>query len=233
MNPPDNPESATPLTDELLREMGERATVSEEWSRLREHAKTQESRAIAAEAERDLARASQARAESMRDDARNGLDTAHVHRRRLAVATQNCIEVLGPFTELGTQVMEFPDEGISVVDVIGLTVIRARKAIREAEENLLVVDPTRTELNALKTTLAESQAGWLPIASAPRDGTEVAVWREDAGVFTAHYRGSFQEGDTWGDPTGPECWFSASGEDLTNDMPTHWRALPPPPEDGR
>lgn len=50
---PQNPESATPLTDELLREMGERATVSAEWSRLREHAKTQESRAIAAEAERD------------------------------------------------------------------------------------------------------------------------------------------------------------------------------------
>lgn len=59
---------------------------------------------------------------------------------------------------------------------------------------------------------------WRPIEEAPKDGTEFIAYRPDAGVFTASY-----------DPE-QECWFANHGyEDITDDQPTHWMPLPPPP----
>lgn len=67
------------------------------------------------------------------------------------------------------------------------------------------------------------------MSAAPRDGREVLVYRPDAGVFTAHFTESWAAGD-YLERTGDPCWFTASGEDLTEDMPTHWMPLPQPPE---
>jgi len=57
---------------------------------------------------------------------------------------------------------------------------------------------------------------WQPIETAPKDGTEIIVYRPDAGVFGAFYS--------------DECWFCTySGEDFSLEPPTHWMHLPPPP----
>lgn len=61
---------------------------------------------------------------------------------------------------------------------------------------------------------------WQPISTAPKDGTEIIVFRNDAGVFCAFFHEE------------TECWFSADGlDDITDDMPTHWMPLPPPPQE--
>ncbi len=65
---------------------------------------------------------------------------------------------------------------------------------------------------------------WQPISTAPKDGTEVLVYRKDAGIFMASFREAADEDG--------ECyWFSISGEDLTGDLPTHWMPLPEPPKE--
>lgn len=65
---------------------------------------------------------------------------------------------------------------------------------------------------------------WKPIETAPKDGTEFIVFRDDAGVFAARYvEPSNDDGEMF--------LASMYGEDLTGDMmPTHWMPLPPPPE---
>lgn len=67
---------------------------------------------------------------------------------------------------------------------------------------------------------------WQPFATAPEDGTEIIVWREDSGVFTA----KFYSADSVFDDVdlAENCWF-AGGEDLTFHLPTLWMPLPPEP----
>jgi hypothetical protein len=57
--------------------------------------------------------------------------------------------------------------------------------------------------------------GWRPFESAPDDGSEILVYRPDAGVFVAVIR--------------DETWFSVCGYDLTGDLPTHWMSIPQGP----
>lgn len=72
--------------------------------------------------------------------------------------------------------------------------------------------------------------GWLPIESAPEDGTVILVYRDDAGVFTAHYvEEDAHLSSPLNPPEGDFYWFSTCGDDLTGDMPTHWRPLPSAP----
>jgi hypothetical protein len=71
---------------------------------------------------------------------------------------------------------------------------------------------------------------WQPIDTAPKDGTVVLVYREDAGVFTAHYVEEDAHLSSVMNPPEGDCyWFTTDGEDLTGDMPTHWRPLPDAP----
>ncbi len=61
--------------------------------------------------------------------------------------------------------------------------------------------------------------GWLPIASAPRDGTIVLLTsHRDPEVVTSGWyeRGAFDR-----------RWYSC--QDHADIQPTHWRPLPPPP----
>ena len=69
----------------------------------------------------------------------------------------------------------------------------------------------------LEAALTAEKADWRPMSEAPERRDEILVFRPDAGVFTAF----FMEDD--------ECWFSMSGDDLTGDMPTHFRPFPEPP----
>jgi hypothetical protein len=68
---------------------------------------------------------------------------------------------------------------------------------------------------------------WRPLETAPKDGTPVLVFREDAGVFTAHYAAAVdfvKDGDC--EPQ----WWTIDGQDLMADLPTHWMPLPEPPK---
>ncbi|MEC5289421.1 MULTISPECIES: DUF551 domain-containing protein [unclassified Aurantimonas] len=68
------------------------------------------------------------------------------------------------------------------------------------------------------------------IDSAPHDGTVVLAYRPDAGVFTAHYVEEDAHISSAMNPPEGDCyWFTTDGEDLTDDMPTHWMPLPDAP----
>lgn len=94
----------------------------------------------------------------------------------------------------------------------------------QAEKDAAFIDAVEESLGSLVPKylydLARRGAAvqWRPIEEAPKDGTEFIAYRPDAGVFTASY-----------DPE-QECWFANHGyEDITDDQPTHWMPLPPPP----
>lgn len=71
---------------------------------------------------------------------------------------------------------------------------------------------------------------WNPFNTAPTDGTEVIVYREDAGVFMAAFRPSAGDDGEFGPQmNGDECWFDNYGDDLTGDLPTHWMHKPDSP----
>lgn len=68
---------------------------------------------------------------------------------------------------------------------------------------------------------------WLSFESAPKDGTQIIVWREDAGVFTANWIFVTDLNGDGDDESGH--WFDNSGDDLTGDLPTLWQPLPDGP----
>ncbi len=85
----------------------------------------------------------------------------------------------------------------------------------------------------------EQRGGWRDIATAPKDGSEILVWREDCGVLLARFTSlgefltdaeleAFDE-----DTTYYEDWFYADfisgGRMEGEEAPTHWQPLPAPP----
>lgn len=68
---------------------------------------------------------------------------------------------------------------------------------------------------------------WQPIETAPKDGTVILAYRKDAGIFEAHY---VSPAEMIASDDEKLAWFTTDGEDLTNDLPTHWQPLPKPPE---
>lgn len=83
---------------------------------------------------------------------------------------------------------------------------------------------------------------WKPIETAPRDGTEVLLWRADAGVFLGRWtcpNDFLTDAEIERLDLSEECaedpgWFFAdfvSGDRCDGDLaPTLWMPLPPPPE---
>lgn len=78
---------------------------------------------------------------------------------------------------------------------------------------------------------------WQPIATAPKDGTEIVVFHREAGVCAAYCPG---EGYAWhtmdGSNTVPVKDAHGNDTGLTRprltsfvEDPTHWMPLPPPP----
>ena len=100
----------------------------------------------------------------------------------------------------------------------------------------------RDELKAeIDGSAAEWNAGWEPIESAPRDGTEVLGWREDCGVLLvrfcccADFLTSDEQEKYTEDALWSMDWFCADfreGSRLEGDeAPTHWTPLPEEPRD--
>jgi hypothetical protein len=82
---------------------------------------------------------------------------------------------------------------------------------------------------------------WQPIATAPKDGTEILVWREDAGVFLAKWT-CVNDLRTTSDRDRDEIdeeslfagdWFGGDAEGNFrcdgSEVPTHWMSLPTEP----
>ena len=100
------------------------------------------------------------------------------------------------------------------------------------------LDEAADEIDRLSAALAEKDAGWLPIGSAPAH-TEVLVWREDCGQFIAIYTSlselplTQREIDECDEKTlFSEDWFTQWPQAIRcdgNEKPTHWRPLPEPP----
>ena len=62
---------------------------------------------------------------------------------------------------------------------------------------------------------------WLPIETAPRDGTKILVWRpRESNDYEAH-----ADVDAW---MGKSWWHSRRAQ-----QPTHWMPLPMPPAEGK
>jgi hypothetical protein len=62
---------------------------------------------------------------------------------------------------------------------------------------------------------------WLPINSAPKDGTVIVAYSPVDGVRTTHFEGGLWQGGPWRPVHNP--LFEKS-------KLTHWQPLPPPPE---
>lgn len=74
-----------------------------------------------------------------------------------------------------------------------------------------------------RTPLFPHSTAWLPIATAPRDGTEVLAWDGEAHVVARWY-----PCPTYG-PNSRDLGWWLMAKDF-NKAPTHWCALPAPPE---
>jgi hypothetical protein len=82
---------------------------------------------------------------------------------------------------------------------------------------------------ASATAECGAMSGWLPIKSAPKDGTVVLLWHEPSrsvnvgfwqDIYTEHWHASvIGHPALWSDCDGPQPIFEA----------THWMPLPEPP----
>lgn len=81
---------------------------------------------------------------------------------------------------------------------------------------------------------------WLPIESAPKDGTEVLLfgrdcvtygsWSEPSSIPRLVYQDGFAPEHVWEEFE--PYWASADGGFTEEHPPTHWQPLPPPPQQG-
>jgi hypothetical protein len=70
--------------------------------------------------------------------------------------------------------------------------------------------------------LTAEQAGWRPIESAPKDGTDILIAVVGMNeMYVVFYDDEPQHPDY--------VWMTADGPGYHRDLPTHWRPLPDPP----
>lgn len=71
---------------------------------------------------------------------------------------------------------------------------------------------------------------WLPIESAPKDGTKVLLYCPHIGVVRGSWQ--FNKYAKKPRPYWSNDWEAVAGAIATRaDQPTHWMPLPPPPQD--
>ena len=79
---------------------------------------------------------------------------------------------------------------------------------------------------------------WQPIETAPKDGTEILVWRSDCGILLARWDApenflSDRECEELGESAEQYDWlyadFVAGGRMEGAEAPTHWQPLPDGP----
>lgn len=123
------------------------------------------------------------------------------------------------------------------------------KAANECVAQFRWNNDNRWHLFVARTIQAERERdGWQTMETAPKDGTEILLYREDCGVMLGRWIACCEfiaDGDPGNDfcPEGNDeaweepDWFGADfiqGYRITNDgAPTHWQPLPTPPETER
>ena len=88
-----------------------------------------------------------------------------------------------------------------------------------------------------------SEREWMPIETAPKDGSDILLWTSDQvvhqGFWDANTTNFYKSQEGWAsyDPDNAKGeWISLSGPDDDRRMycgmtPTHWMSLPSPPKD--
>ena len=74
--------------------------------------------------------------------------------------------------------------------------------------------------------LSPEDNGWLPIETAPKDGSRILLGYEES-----HSEEGYWQGDPTKNYWGKTGWLAADEDPLTThpSHPTHWMHLPPPP----
>ena len=131
--------------------------------------------------------------------------------------------------------MTLSDERIQEIAVqAGL---RCREELSREASRLVWTPPTCVIASAIRQAVTESHA-WRPIETAPKDGTEILGWREDAGTLVIRWTSANEflteselEGMSEEDEF-KEDWFYADfvcgGRLEGSEAPTLWTHLPAP-----
>jgi len=135
---------------------------------------------------------------------------------------------LTPTVSEADELVERTDSGL----VADMLTSAAHQPHTRAFTNAQIVEAfAALEAAALRAQPSNEADRWRTWGTAPGDGTVVLAYRPDAGVFTAHYVEEDAHISTaLRPPEGDTYWFTTGGEDLTGDMPTHWRPLPAAPD---
>ena len=110
-------------------------------------------------------------------------------------------------------------------------VVEMPEAVRVIDDWLQQTDLSTMSTNraayglvtALESADLTVEQGWRSWSEVPQGVLEVDAYRPDAGVFVAVFRFLSNDVESW--------WASESGEDLTDDLPTHFRLRPTPPQE--
>ncbi|KAK54008.1 hypothetical protein [Bordetella bronchiseptica] len=144
-----------------------------------------------------------------------------------------CLEFSMPYAPLN-QVHPGPLEGI---DRIPGDATQARTGNTEREQETWFAGVEEGQRRAEHNAAVRS--AWMPIESAPKDGTEILAWRHDCGQFIASYTSADafpmtqDELDAMDEETlFAKDWFT-QWPDATrldgSEAPTHWQPLPAAP----
>jgi len=122
------------------------------------------------------------------------------------------------------------------------TMQKLREALRFSASRSVMSSADEARILSALSAQVQDVAGWQDISTAPKDGSEILLYREDCGVLLGRWI-SCSDFVVDGDPSAEFCqsdeeweepdWFGAdfvSGFRITNDgLPTHWMALPTAP----
>ena len=103
--------------------------------------------------------------------------------------------------------------------------------------SLVLVYQALTTLRELENKVLVD--GWQPMNTAPKDGTEILVWRDDSGSFIARHTDGYgvipehEQDEEWctEETLEHEGWWSdAYGWQEGPETPTHWMPIPTGPD---